>query len=188
MLSYQDLFEAPDELALFDAPPAREDGGMTEEDIIAHVAALPGVVADTPDETSDAPEIAWGDTFVFYDPDDKAANRMMPFATIVTKDYPGFDTESRLDRPGVFRLNISVGREAFADLIGHAPADHAQHHARFDYAAADQVLPHPAYAIQSWVSIVNPGTETEALAKELLTAAHTRAVRRHRPRTDTTPD
>jgi len=161
---------------------------MTEEDIIAHVAALPGVVAYTPDETSEAPEIAWGDTFVFYDPDDAAGNRVMPFATIVTKDYPGFDTESRLDRPGVFRLNIAVGREAFTDLIGHSPADHARHHDRFDYAAADQVLPHPAYATQSWVCIVNPGPETEALTRELLSAAHTRAALRYRPRNSTAPD
>ena len=42
----------------------------------------------------------------------------MPFATIVTKDYTGFDTASDLNRPGVFRLNVGVGRDTFRALFG----------------------------------------------------------------------
>jgi hypothetical protein len=121
---------------------------------------LPGVVVDTADEASGAPEIAWGDTFVYT-----AGNQRMPFATIVIKDYPGFDTESNLDRPGVFRLNIGVGKARFSELLGH-PATVP------DHTSFDRLLPHPVYAAQGWVSIVNPGPATTELAAALLIDAH----------------
>ena len=125
--------------------------------IIAFVTGtLPGVIVETADEASGAPEIAWGDTFIYAGP----TKRRMPFATIVTKDYPGFDTESHVDRPGVFRLNIGVGKATFTELLGYPPADHSQHATEFDYTATDTLIPHPAYAIQAWVSFVNPGPNT----------------------------
>jgi hypothetical protein len=153
---------------------------LTEKDIIEFVTSLPGVVALTASEADGSPSVAWGDSFFYYDPDGDEANRRMPFATIVTKDYDGFDTASNLNRPGVFRLNIGVGRTAFQELVGHPPAAHADHHARFDYTAFDRVLPHPAYATQGWVSILNPGEATAAQARHLLTDAHARTARRHR--------
>ena len=156
---------------------------MTQDDVIAFVTSLPGVVAVTASTANGAPEVSWGDSFFFYDPDgDTPANRRMPFATIVTKDYDGFDTASNLNRPGVFRLNVAVGRSAFEELIGYPPPAHAAQSARFDYTAIDQLVPHPAYATQAWVAILNPGETTAALACSLLTDAHTRAVQRHRRR------
>ncbi|MER7011787.1 DUF6194 family protein [Saccharopolyspora sp. NPDC000359] len=158
-----------------------ENTGLTEADIIEHARGLPGVVADTVDAASGAPEIAWGDTFIHHNPDGRApADRDFPFATIVTKDHPGFDTASNLNRPGVHRLNINVGRAAFQQLIGHTPAAHASHHDEFDYTALDQVLPHPVYATQGWISILNPGPRTAEQALTLLTHAHARAAQRHR--------
>jgi Family of unknown function (DUF6194) len=154
---------------------------LTEEDIIGFATNLPGVVAVTASEANGAPEVAWGGSFFFYDPEGDAANRRMPFATIVTKDYDGFDTASNLNRAGVFRLNIAVGRTVFQDLIGYPPAAHADHHGCFD--SVDRVLPHPTYATQAWVSILNPGEVTAAAARSLLTGAHARAARRHRPHT-----
>jgi hypothetical protein len=95
------------------------------------------------------------------------------------QDYPGFDAASNLNRLGVFRLNIGVGREAFEELIGHPPAVHAERSARFDHAAIDTLIPHPVYGTQAWVAILSPGEQTAALARTLLTAAHARAARRH---------
>jgi hypothetical protein len=156
---------------------------MTQDDVIAFVTGLPGVVAETASEASGAPEVAWGDSFFFYDPDgDAPADRRMPFATIVTKDYDGFDTASDLNRPGVFRLNIAVGRTAFEELIGYPPRAHADQSERFHYTAIDRLIPHPAYATQAWVAILNPGESTASLACSLLTDAHTRAVQRHHRR------
>ena len=124
---------------------------------------LPGAIVQTASEAAGAPEVAWGDTFVFAGP-----NQRMPFATIVTKDYPDFDTESKLDRTGVFRLNIGVGRARFTELVGYPPAEHAAHAAEFDHTAFDRLVPHPVYASQAWVSIVNPGPETSEQAAALI--------------------
>src|SRR2546430_15128307 len=66
----------------------------------------------------------------------------MPFATIVTQDYDGWDTASDLNRPGVFRLNIAVGRTAFEKLTGYPPGEHDAQAVRFDYTALDRLLPH----------------------------------------------
>ena len=101
---------------------------MTESEIIAFVSNLDGVVAMTASAESGAPEVAWGDSFFYYDPDGNAATQASMFATLVVSDYPGFDTESRLDRDGVFRLNVAVGRPAYERLLGHSPATHEQHH------------------------------------------------------------
>lgn len=109
---------------------------MTEDDIIAFVTSLSGVAAITASEANGAPEISWGDSFFFYDPDGELqTSRRMPFATMVTKDYDGFDTASNLNRPGVFRLNIAVGRAAFERLIGYPPAASVDQSSRWDYRA-----------------------------------------------------
>jgi Family of unknown function (DUF6194) len=78
----------------------------------------------------------------------------------VRGDYPGFAVESQLDRAGVFRVNIAVGRARYRHLLGHLTTDHQQHHRDYDYARADVIVPHPVYAEQGWVSIVNPGPRT----------------------------
>src|SRR5215472_4040127 len=65
-----------------------------------------------------------GDTFIFYDPQrDTDPTHRLPFATIVTKDYKGFDESSQLDRPDVFRLNIGVSRDTFQKLFAHLPTE-----------------------------------------------------------------
>jgi Family of unknown function (DUF6194) len=157
--------------------------GLTQDDLIAFVTDLPGVVVVTADEASGAPEVAWGDSFFFYDPDgDTPDDRRMPFATIVTKDYDGFDTASDLNRPDVFRLNIAVGRTRFEELIGYPPAAHAERSAGLDYTVVDRLIPHPVYAPQAWVAILNPGETTAEPARSLLTEAHRRAAQRHRRR------
>jgi hypothetical protein len=154
---------------------------MTEDEVIGFVRALPGAAAETASAEGGAPEVAWGDTFFYADPEGELApDRRFPFATLVIKDYPGFDTASKLDRPGTFRLNIAVGRRAFEDLFGYPPSDYAAHRADYDFAAEDRLIPHPVYAVQGWASIVNPGPDTDARARELLVAAHERAARRHR--------
>jgi Family of unknown function (DUF6194) len=155
---------------------------MTEADVIRALTGLPGVATVVAGEENGAPEVAWGDSFFFYDPDDGGPEyRKVPFATIVTKDYAGFDTASELDRPGVFRLNLAVGRDRFTELFGFAPAEFAERAAEFDFAALDRVVPHPVYATQGWVSVLVPGTHSEEQAGQLMVHAWERARRRHRP-------
>lgn len=156
---------------------------MTEDEIITFAAGLPGVEVMTASEADGAPEVAWGYSFIFYDPDrDIPPDRRFPFATIVTKDYGGFDEASNLNREGIFRLNVSVGRHKFEELVGYAPTDHAGHAADVDYTVLDTVIPHPAYARQAWVSILNPGQRTSDQARSLILGARDRATARHKPR------
>ncbi|MEO3787716.1 DUF6194 family protein [Actinocorallia sp. B10E7] len=156
---------------------------MNENDIVRFVSGLPGTLAVTAGADNGAPEAAWGDSFFFYDPEGETPpDRRMPFATLVVKDYEGFDTASSLNRPGVFRLNVSVGRARFQQLLGYAPAAHPDHHSGIDYTVADRLLPHPVYATQGWISILNPGEATGSQARALLEEAHARAAERHRPR------
>ncbi|MGO4689150.1 DUF6194 family protein [Glaciibacter sp. 2TAF33] len=155
---------------------------MTEDDIMAFARSLHGVVATTASEASGAPEAAWGDSFIFYDPVGDPVNQHFPFATLVTSDYAGFDESSELNRPGVFRLNIAVGRNAFESLIGYPATEHPLHATEFDYTALDTLLPHPVYATQAWVSILCPGGETAEQSKALLADARRQAAERYKRR------
>jgi hypothetical protein len=74
------------------------------------------------------------------------------YATIVTTDEHDEGAPSDLARPGAFRLNIGVGRETFELLVGSVEEP--------DYAAYDRLLPHPVYARQLWISILNPSDAT----------------------------
>lgn len=149
---------------------------MDQDIIIRYVAeTFTGVNLLRPTEGPGA-----GDTFFYYDPrHDLDPARRFPFATIVTKDYAGFDEASRLDRPGVFRLNIGVSRDTFQALFGQPPGDETATNPALDFAALDRLLPHPAYASQSWVCVLNPGSETFDAVKPLLTEAYSRAAARY---------
>jgi Family of unknown function (DUF6194) len=65
----------------------------------------------------------------------------------------------------VFRLNIAVGRTAFEKLAGYPPDEQRAQSVRPDYAALDRLIPHPAYAAQAWVAILNPGEATGGQAR-----------------------
>ena len=99
------------------------------------------------------------------------------YATIVTTDEHDEGAPSNLARPGAFRLNIGVGRETFERLVGSMESP--------DYAAYDRILPHPVYAKQRWISILNPSDATfRDLVLPLIAEAHDRlASTRARHRT-----
>jgi Family of unknown function (DUF6194) len=121
-----------------------------------------------------------GDNFCYYDPQhDLDPARRMPFATIVTKDYGEFDNTSQLNRPGVFRLNIGVSRDTFRALFGYAPGEESTASAAYDFAALDRLMPHPVYAPQSWVCVLNPSARTFEAVKPLLAEAYSLVTTRH---------
>ena len=95
------------------------------------------------------------------------------FATIVTTDEHDLGSPSNLARAGIFRLNIGVGKESFQRLVGSMTDP--------DYAAIDQVLPHPAYGKQRWIAILNPSRETfDDVIKPLIAEAHDRLAKARR--------
>lgn len=97
------------------------------------------------------------------------------FATIVWND--DFDQASNLSRPGFFRVNIGVGREAFQRLVGSI--------SELDHTAVDRLLPHPIYAKQNWISIINPSEATvRDTVLPLIAEAYDRLVTRRQRRID----
>ena len=140
---------------------------MDEIDITRYIVAT---FADV--ETAEAQ----GYTFFFY-----GAERKLPFATLATADNP-YDSASKLDRPSVFRLNIGVSKDTYGTLLGPRPARVGAEGVvatGHDFTILDQLLPHPVYAPQSWVCVLNPSAATfEHIVEPLLAEAYAIAVNR----------
>lgn len=130
---------------------------MTEDDITQHLIDMLG---------GGHFEVADDNTFFFHGADNK-----FPFATIVTKDNE-FDSASKLNRPGVFRLNVGVGKETFRALFDEQPPIDV------DYTAIDRLMPHPVYAKMHWVSVINPSAATFETVKPLLAEARNLLIAR----------
>jgi len=129
----------------------------------------------TPDEIADWITTTWpetvvaeamGATFFSLDP-----SHWPNYATIVTTDEHDMGAPSNLTaRPGVFRLNVGVGKATFERLAGRSGAGIEP-----DHAQLDTVVPHPVYARQRWLSILNPSRASfEGIVKPLLVEAHDR--------------
>ena len=134
--------------------------GLNETSIAQYIAGtFAGVETTT----------AFGYTFFFY-----RTERKLPFATIASTGNE-YERVSDLDRPGVFRLNIGVSKQTFQSLFGADKVDVSA----YDFTALDKIMPHPDYAPQSWLCVLNPGDATWKQAQALLAEAYAIDVRRH---------
>ncbi len=113
-------------------------------------------------------ELNFGYTFFFYRSDHK-----LPFATIASSDNE-YEQVSKLDRPGVYRLNIGVSRETFQSLFGTDKVDVSA----YDFTALDVIMPHPDYAKQHFICVLSPSEETFERICPMLAEAYEIAVRR----------
>jgi Family of unknown function (DUF6194) len=111
----------------------------------------------------------FGYTFFFHGPD-----RKLPFATISASDNE-YDSVSHLDRPGVFRLNIGVSKRTFQTLFGTGKVDISN----YDFTALDNIMPHPEYAAQFFLCVLNPSDARLEQVQVLLGEAYDLAVSRH---------
>ena len=160
----------PDAIPLPDGPPA--------EELAEWIAALPSVNQIVATEEMGAPQNNWGNSFFSIAGDD-----YHPFTTIVLQDMAGFDEESALGRPGVYRVNVHVGRGEFTRLFEFLPRDLPSRRGEFDYTALDVVLPHPHYGQQGWVCVLNPSAQRIPEVTRLVTnawQAATARVNRHK--------
>ena len=74
-----------------------------------------------------------GYTFFFY-----REERIHAFATIASTGNE-YEQVSKLDRPGVYRLNIGVSRETFRSLFGTKKINPGD----YDFTILDRLLPTP---------------------------------------------
>lgn len=97
------------------------------------------------------------------------------FATLVWTDEHDEGAPSNLAREGVYRVNVGLDKETFQRLVGGITAP--------DHTVLDQLVPHPTYADQRWVSILNPSHATvQETVLPLIGAAHDRLVARRQAR------
>src|SRR4051794_40367736 len=138
---------------------------MEQADVVAAIEAMTGASTGMAD----------GNYFFFYDPTgDDPKDRYFPFATLMTNDVN--DEASNLSRPGAFRLNVGVGPDTYRALV----PDGSQMPS--DFSVADRLMPHPVYAAQRWLCVVNPSAATFERLRPLLDEAHGIAKRRYERR------
>ncbi len=111
----------------------------------------------------------FGYTFFFY-----RSDHILPFATLASSDNE-YEHISKLDRPGVFRLNIGVSKQTFQSLFGAAKVDVS----KYDFTSLDVIMPHPDYAPQHFICVLSPSEATFEKIRALLAEAYEIAVRRY---------
>jgi hypothetical protein len=126
---------------------------MNQSDVETFVAALPNVQR----------EDNFGYAFFFVGDDHR-----LPFVTIANSDNE-YDNVSNLSREGVFRVNIGVSKGTFEKLVGQLRSDEV------DYTALNVTMPHPDYARQHFICILNPTAVNDEETKRLIVEAHSLA-------------
>ena len=129
---------------------------MTQDEVEEFVAELENVQR----------EENFGYSFFFVGNDHR-----LPFVTLANSDQD-FDNVSNLNREGVFRVNIGVSKETFTNLIGTSSSEPA------DYSVLNVFLPHPDYARQHFVCILNPSGDNVETTRQLIVEAHSIAAAR----------
>jgi hypothetical protein len=108
---------------------------------------------------------SYGYQFFFYESD-----QVLPFVTIATSDNE-HDNKSNLDRDGVFRVNIGVSKDSFNKLFTDTKTD-------WDYTTLNRFMPHPDYAAQHYICILNPADDLLEETIRFIEEAHLIAKRR----------
>lgn len=92
---------------------------------------------------------------------------MLAFVTIASSGNE-YEKISNLARPGVFRLNIGVSKQTFHSLFGAFPVKRDN----YAYTALDTIMPHPDYAAQSFICVLNPSKQTFERVQTFLAEAY----------------
>ena len=119
----------------------------------------------------------WGERALFYNPD-RDLPRGTYLLTLKERDSDN-DRASNLDRPGVYRVNVGLPGRAYRERFGDPPPRPSKGgvvDTGHDFAALDQLLPHPVYAWAGWVCVLSPSDETVESLWPLVDAAYERAV------------
>jgi hypothetical protein len=122
---------------------------MNQSEIEAFVAAF-----DNVQRTEN-----FGYTFFFVGDDN-----IVSFVTIADS--------ANLNRDGVFRINIGVSRTTFQTLLGESSSEPV------DYSLLNTFLPHPHYAKQHYICILNPSGPNIEKTKTLISEAYAIAAAR----------
>lgn len=123
------------------------------------------------------PKSSWGEESLFYNPGEVLPNGIY-FCTIKEKNGDN-DKASNLDRKNVFRLSFGMSKETYQKYFGNRPKRPNKGHfieTGHDFAAIDQLMPHPIYGWMSWAQVLNPSESTFRDLLPLIAEAHSNAV------------
>jgi len=123
------------------------------------------------------PKASWGETSLFYNPGKLLPNGVY-FCTLKEKNGDN-DKASNLDRAGIFRLSIGIGKESYASLFGEKPKRPSKGciiDTGHDFTESNVLMPHPIYGWMSWVQILNPSEAMFIEILDLIEEAHTNAI------------
>lgn len=123
------------------------------------------------------PKPSWGETSLFYNPGKRLPNGVY-FCTIKEKNGR-HDRASGLDREGVFRLSIGIGKATYEAQFGPRPKRPQKGgiiDTGHDFTALDELMPHPIYGWMAWVQVLNPSAVTFERLLPLIAEAHANAV------------
>lgn len=112
---------------------------------------------------------SWGESGIFYNPGG-VLKRGVYVLTVKEKDGAN-DKASRLNRPGVYRVNLGLRRETYTRLFGPVPPRPPKGGVAAvdaDFTALDVLMPHPVYAWMGWIAALNPSAETFERLKPLI--------------------
>jgi len=100
---------------------------------------------------------AYGERCFFYNPDGSLPKGIY-FTTIKESDGPN-DKASNLDRDGIYRLSIGIGKKQYQNLFGKIPTRPAKGSIidyDYNFTELNVLMPHPIYAWLGWIAINNP--------------------------------
>lgn len=101
----------------------------------------------------------FGYRFFFYGTD-----QVLPFVTIAASDNE-HDKISDLDRDGVFRVNIGISKDTYNKLFADSKTE-------WDYTELNRFMPHPDYAAQHFICVLNPEEDRLSETIRFIEEAH----------------
>lgn len=119
---------------------------------------------------------SWGETGYFHNPGNQL-KRGVYICTVKSRDGEN-DAASKLNREGVYRLNIGLPKSEFASLFQAPPprpANGETVQGPWDFTTLDTVLPHPVYAWMGWVCVLSPSQSTFERCEALISSAARKA-------------
>ena len=121
---------------------------------------------------------AYRERSFFYNPG-KVLPHGVYFSTIKESDGPN-DAFSYLDREGVYRISIGIGKKNYQQIFGAVPKRAAKGESTlagiWDFHQLDLLTPHPVYAWMGWVCILEPTGLNQRTVKSLIAESYEIAV------------
>jgi hypothetical protein len=124
---------------------------------------------------------AYRERSFFYNPNGTKPKGIY-FATIKESDGPN-DKSSHLDREGVYRLSIGIGKKNYQEIFGKIPDRPSKGgvvNIGIDFKEIGKLMPHPIYAWLGWVCLNNPEENEKILIRDLLDLSYDNCIKKYK--------